>query len=163
MMSFTPSLIHDNDPQTRQFYSQLLERVRSLTGVKSATLTSTSEQAAILPEGYQFPPGQSNATLSAIWTDDSFFDTLAIPILRGRGFRATDSAGRPGVAVVTQTIAQDYWPGQDPIGKRFRLDGSSGPSIEVVGVAKPNNFSSSERRLSILSTSLMPRRRSNTL
>jgi len=140
MMSFNPSLIHDNDPQTRQFYSQLLERVRSLTGVKSATLTSTSEQAAILPEGYQFPPGQSNAMLSAIWTDESFFETLAIPILRGRGFRATDSAGRPGVAVVTQTIAQDYWPGQDPIGKRFRLDGSSGPSIEVVGVAKPNNL-----------------------
>ena len=48
--------------------------------------------------------------------------------------------GTPGVAVVTQTIAQDYWPGQDPIGKRFRLDSSNGPSIEVVGVAKPNNL-----------------------
>ena len=93
-----------------------------------------------MPEGYQFPPGQNNATLSPCGSDDSFFETLAIPILRGRGFRTTDSVGTPGVAVVTQTIAQDYWPGQDPIGKRFRLDSSSGPSIEVVGVAKPNNF-----------------------
>jgi putative ABC transport system permease protein len=140
MMSFNPSLVHYKDAQTRQFYSQLLERVRSLSGVKSATLTSTIGQVAILPEGYQFPPGQSNATLSAIWTDESFFDTLAIPILRGRGFRATDSAGTPGVAVVTQKIAQEYWPGQDPIGKRFRLDSSNGPPIEVMGVAKPNNL-----------------------
>ena len=140
MMSFDPSLVHYQDAQATEFYSQLLERVRSVPGVKSATLTSSISQATILPEGYQFPPGQSNAMLSSIWTDESFFDTLAIPILRGRGFRATDSVGTPGVAVVTQKIAQDYWPGQDPIGKRFRLDSSNGPSIEVVGVAKPNNF-----------------------
>ena len=140
MMSFNPSLTHLKDEQTRQFYSQLLERVRSLTGVKSATLTTDIGMATVVPEGYQFPAGQNSATHSAMWIDDSFFDTLAIPILRGRGFRTTDSMGTPGVAVVTQKIAQDYWPGQDPIGKRFRLDSSKGPSIEIVGVAKPNNF-----------------------
>ena len=140
MMSFNPLLVHYKDAQTRQFYSQLLERVRSVPGVKSATLTTDIGMATVLPDGYQFPAGQMNATRSAMWIDDGFFDTLAIPILRGRGFRTTDSVGAPGVAVVTQKIAQDYWPGQDPIGKRFRLDSSNGPSVEVVGVAKANNF-----------------------
>lgn len=140
MMSFNPGLIHYSDAQARQFYRQLLERVRSVPGVKSATLTTDIGMATVLPDGYQFPAGQINAARSAMWIDDGFFDTLAIPILRGRGFRATDSAGAPGVAVVTEKIAQEYWPGQDPIGKRFRLDNSGGPSIEIVGVAKPNNF-----------------------
>ncbi|MGH9647921.1 MAG: ABC transporter permease, partial [Bryobacteraceae bacterium] len=115
VMSFNPSLVHYTDAQAQQFYRQLLERVRSVAGVKSATLISNTGTATVVPEGYQFPTGQNTATHSAMWIDDSFFDTLAIPILRGRGFRATDSVGTPGVAVVTQTIAQDYWPGQDPI------------------------------------------------
>ena len=95
---------------------------------------------AVQPVGFQLPAGQDNVALTADWVDESFFETLAIPILRGRGFRATDSADAPAVAVVTQGIAEHYWPGKDPIGQRFRLDSSLGPLVEIVGLAKPNNF-----------------------
>jgi predicted permease len=94
----------------------------------------------IVPEGFQFPSGQENATVARSIVDEHYFDTIGLPILKGRGFRATDSAGAPNVAVVNDVIAQRYWPGQDPIGKRFRLDNSAGPWVEIVGVAKTSKY-----------------------
>jgi hypothetical protein len=63
-----------------------------------------------------------------------------VPILKGRGFRATDSADAPKVAVVNEVIAQRYWPGQDPVGKRFRVGNSRGPWVEIVGLAKTSKY-----------------------
>jgi hypothetical protein len=72
--------------------------------------------------------------------DDHYFDTMAIPILEGRAFRATDDAGAPRVAIVNETLAAQYWPGRSPVGQRFRLDGSAGPWVEIVGVAKNGKY-----------------------
>jgi putative ABC transport system permease protein len=72
--------------------------------------------------------------------DEDYFDTIGLPILRGRGFRATDAADTPKVAVVNEVFAQRYWPGQDPIGKRFRVDSTRGPWVEIVGVAKTSKY-----------------------
>jgi hypothetical protein len=72
--------------------------------------------------------------------DEHYFDTIGLPILKGRGFRATDSADAPKVAVVNEVLAQHYWPGQDPVGRRFRLDNRSGPWVEIVGVAMSSRF-----------------------
>jgi putative ABC transport system permease protein len=72
--------------------------------------------------------------------DENFFDTMGVPILRGRGFLATDTASAPRVAVINEVAAQHYWPGQDPIGKRFRLDDRSGPWVEIVGVARTSKY-----------------------
>ena len=47
---------------------------------------------------------------------------MGLTILRGRAFRRTDSAGAPGVAVINEQLARHYWPDQDPIGKRFRVE-----------------------------------------
>ncbi len=65
--------------------------------------------------------------------DEHYFDTMGLPILKGRGFRATDSADAPRVAVVNEQLAAALLAGQDPIGKRFRLDDSRGPWVEIVG------------------------------
>ena len=59
--------------------------------------------------------------------------------MRGRGFRA-DTASAPKVAVVNETLAAKYWPGQDAIGKRFRLGDAQGPWIEIVGVARTSKY-----------------------
>ena len=72
--------------------------------------------------------------------DEGYFDTIGLPIVAGRDFRATDSATSPKVAIVNETFAQRYWPGQDPIGKRFRVDDVRGPWVEVVGVAKTSRY-----------------------
>ena len=142
MMSFDPSLVHYSESQTQQFLRQVVERARSTTGVKSAALTfsvpfgNQQDGATILPEGYQFPAGKENVNLFANTVDENYFDTAGISILRGRGFRVTDTASSPRVAVVNEELAKHYWPGQSPIGKRFRLDDKAGPWVEIVGVAR---------------------------
>jgi predicted permease len=66
---------------------------------------------------------------------ESYFRALGIPLLAGRGFSADDAPGAPAVAVINQTFADTYWPGQSPLGKRIGLAGPDGPMTEVVGVA----------------------------
>jgi putative ABC transport system permease protein len=68
--------------------------------------------------------------------DDGFFETMGVPILRGRAFRPSDDAHAPRVAVVNEFFASHYWPGQDALGKRFLLDRSDGAPVEIVGIAK---------------------------
>jgi predicted permease len=142
MMSFDPSLVHYSESQTQQFLRQVVERARSTTGVKSVALTfsvpfgNQQDGATILPEGFQFPAGKENVNVFANTVDENYFDTAGIRILRGRGFRVTDTASSPRVAVVNEEFAKRYWPGKDPIGKRFRLDDRNGPWVEIVGVAR---------------------------
>jgi hypothetical protein len=140
-MSFDPVIKHYKDAQARDFYRQLLERARSAAGSQSITLASSPDSIATRPEGRQSQPG-SNASPDAltVWADNSFFDALAIPILRGRGFRNTDSAGETDIAVVNEALAKLYWPGQDPIGKRIRMDDGKGRWVQVVGVSAIRNY-----------------------
>jgi hypothetical protein len=72
-------------------------------------------------------------------TDENYFETLSIAILRGRAFLPTDTAEAPRVAVVNQTLAEHYWPGEDPLGKRFWLGKDDG-WVEIVGVARNSRY-----------------------
>jgi predicted permease len=112
-------------------------------GVKSAAMASAAPRDPedggsmnILPEGFELPKGQNNPSVFGSIVDENFFDTMDIQITRGRGFRATDNKGAPRVAVINEQLAKRYWPGRDPLGKRFRLDSSDGPWVEIVGVTK---------------------------
>jgi predicted permease len=149
MMSFDPSLVHYSEAQTRQFYKQLVERSRSVPGVRSVALTSAvpmstqADAAAIVPEGYQFPVGKDNAIIFASRVDENFFETMGVSLVRGRGFSETDRADTPHVAVVNEQFAQHYWPGQEPLGKRLRVQDPSKPNspwVQVVGVAKTGKY-----------------------
>src|SRR5262249_5951337 len=68
--------------------------------------------------------------------DQGFFETMGIPILRGRAFAASDTADAPRVAIVNEQLARRCWPRGDAVGRRLRLDGASGPAVEIVGVAQ---------------------------
>jgi predicted permease len=149
MMSFDTSLMRYTDSETSRFYDRLLERARSVQGVRSATLTSAVPMqtvrlggSTVVPEGYELPPGKENISLMSARVGEGFFSTMRIPIVRGRGFRLEDSPDAPLVAVVNELFAQHYWPGQDPIGKRLRLQnqGRADSSVEVVGVAKTSKY-----------------------
>ena len=147
MMSFDPSLVRYTEAQSQRFFEQVAERARSVPGVKSIALASwvpmaTDGQgdATILPEGFRFPEGKESVTVLATMVDEYYFDTLGLSMISGRGFRATDSADAPRVAVVNEQLARHYWPGQDPLGKRFRLNDSNGPWVEVVGLAKTSKY-----------------------
>jgi len=148
MMTFDPSLVHYGEDETRRFYLRLVDRARSLPSVKSVTLASSVPMsndgptvANVVPEGYQLPAGKESLPLFAARVDENYFSTLAIPILRGRGFVDTDSTDAPRVAVVNEQFAQHYWPDRDTIGKRFQLrERGTSTWVSIIGVAKTSKY-----------------------
>jgi predicted permease len=146
MAEFDTALVHYTPEKTREFYHDLMDRVRVLPGVQSATLASfvpfqpTQSDRPVVPEGYQAPKGQENVSLFNDVVDEHYFDTMKIDIVRGRAFTANDKADTPRVAIVNQEFARRFWPGQDPIGKRFRLDTDKGTQVQVVGVARDSKY-----------------------
>jgi predicted permease len=96
----------------------------------------TMEPVAVAPEGFQFPRGTENVNVLWARVDERYFDTLGIPLVAGRGFQATDTDETPHVAVVNATFAARYWPNQNPIGRRVRLNRATPDVVEVVGVAR---------------------------
>lgn len=143
MMSFDPGLARYNEARTQQFFRDIRRQAGLVAGVQSASLASSVpmdgvalDAVDIFPEGYDFPKGQDKASLFDNSVDENYFETMGIPIVRGRGFRPTDTAGAPRVAVINQELAKHYWKNSDPIGKRFRLDKRDGEWVQIVGVAK---------------------------
>jgi predicted permease len=96
--------------------------------------------STIAPEGFRFPPGKDNVTVLSSMVDEYYFDTIGLTILEGRNFRVDDAFDSPRVAIVNQQLAQHYWPNQDPVGKRFRLDDAGKTWVEVVGLAKTSKY-----------------------
>jgi len=141
-MGFQPDLAGYDGPRARRFYRTLKERAQTIAGVQSVALTSSLpmdaisiENTTVAPEGFTFPAGTESVRVRSAHVDEGYFDTLEIGIVGGRGFRSTDAEGRPRVAVVNQTFAARYWPGQDVIGKRFRIVTGDRPWVEIVGLA----------------------------
>jgi predicted permease len=141
LVRFDPRLLQYDEGQTARFYKLLAERVRDTMGVESAAFTQNPPlglddfgRVAFVPDGFQMPRDRENFTSTMDTIDEGFFETMKIPILRGRGFLASDTAETPRVAVVNEQFAKHYWPGAEAIGKRIRLDNATGTPIEIVGV-----------------------------
>ena len=137
-MSLDPTLVRYTPQQTGEFYKKLIQRVRETPGVKSATLSSSIPMnnwggAAVIPEGFRFPPGQQSANVWSSTVDENYFQTMSITMLYGRAFQSTDGADSPRVAVVNELFARHYL-GKNPIGKRIRLAQADSPWIQIVGV-----------------------------
>ena len=149
MARFDPRLVQYDAAQTQQFYRLLSERVRTAPGVQSVALTQNPplglndfDSLAFVPDGFEMPRDRDhyNSTLDTV--DEGYFDTLGIPLVRGRGFRASDTADTPRVAVVNEQFAKHYWPGADAVGQHIRLDNRTGTPVEIVGVAQTIKYSS---------------------
>ena len=103
-------------------------------------LSPRQARVTVVPEGYQFPKGRETVTLTGGAFDENYFSTMKIEIVRGRAFSADDRAGSRRVAVVNEEFAKTYWPSQDSIGKRLRLDRADGLAAEVIGVTKTGRY-----------------------
>ncbi|HVS00868.1 MAG TPA: ABC transporter permease [Thermoanaerobaculia bacterium] len=125
------------------FYTRLLERVSALPGVRSAALVNVlplgglDAEAAFDIEGRPPVPGDDalrNSHFRVV--TPGYFATMRIPLRKGRAFApADDDRGAP-VAVVDETMARTFWPGQDAIGKRIRVPGENSAWRSIVGVVK---------------------------
>jgi putative ABC transport system permease protein len=125
------------------FTDALLERARALPGVASAALATGAPVDDGLPywafavAGAEQPPPEVVQDAVVNQASPEYFRTFGLPLIRGRLFEAADRSGRTSVAIVSQGLAQRYWPSRDPIGSRITFDDptdSAASWMTVVGV-----------------------------
>jgi len=124
------------------FHQQVLERVRNLPGVESASVVNNAPiaapgmRSALVFEGKPAPaPGQLQIANNRVISPD-YFRTLSAPLVKGRLLSAQDTLEAPPVAVINQAMARRFWGEEDPVGNRFRpaAMNAPGPWLTVVGV-----------------------------
>jgi predicted permease len=124
--------------RARAFYRGLLDRIGALPGVERAALV----RRAPLGGGRNALDIESaagwkaNADFNVV--SEEYFRTIGLPLEHGRTFTAADREGAPAVTVVNELMARRYWPGEDPIGKRFRYLGAR--EVAIVGVIRDGRF-----------------------
>ncbi len=123
----------------RLFIDQAIDR---LSGVPSVTHAAVAENPPLAGNILRsvYPEGADTTTKDRVLVlvnpvSVGYFDTVGVPIVRGREFARTDTVGAPEVVVINEAMAQRFWPGQDPIGKRFKFFGDADYTT-VIGVAK---------------------------
>jgi macrolide transport system ATP-binding/permease protein len=138
------------DTALARFYANLRSRLRTIPGVREATLSdlalvsnSGSEYGVTVPGASQ-PPGREAGT-SLIHAGPAFFTTMQIPILLGRELDDRDSTGAHRVAVVNEVFARKYFGSVNPLGRRFGLEDDKAADIEIVGIAKAARYNSLKR------------------
>jgi predicted permease len=134
-----------NIPKQRwqDFQRELLEEVQSTPGVVSAAITTNVPLSGSSWEhGLQI--GSERGTSKFTWVSPDYFSTMAIPVIKGRGFTREDTASSPRVALVNNTFVHRFLPGANPIGQTLRTEAEPGyPStvFEIVGVIADTRYS----------------------
>lgn len=134
--------------QEHTYYRRMIEQIGALPGVEGVAVASrvplweSGGGAAI----QAWVPGLAAANREGLRVGfaivtPQYFATLGTRILRGRAISAKDDEIAPLAAVVNESAARVLWPGQDPVGRRFRVNGASGRELEVVGVAQDGRYS----------------------
>ena len=165
LMSFDLGLNNFNRTQGVDFYEHLLDRVRTLPGVESASLARATPQdthrmvmSFDRAEGYEGAAGERPFADMNMVTP-GFFHTFNVPLLGGRDFNPGDARGTAITVIVNEAFVRRYWPGQNPVGRRIyngSLGGGPSPETwEVVGVAR--DFVSQELQSSPRPTVFMAR------
>jgi predicted permease len=126
--------------QQINFFQQVLQRVRTLPGVESAgviddiPLNQSGSHQPIAIEGRPVVAMSEQPEVDVRLISPGYMSAMRIPIVRGRDFGDTDVAGRPGAILISASMAQHFWPGEEPIGKRLTLTFFPDVVREVVGV-----------------------------
>jgi putative ABC transport system permease protein len=136
------------DPaQQVNLFATLLERVRTLTGVEAAGFVEAvpgqgywGDAGFEIAEHPPLPQGQLQFAISR-FADPGYFAAMGIPLLRGRSFDASKRLDRADEAVVSKSFVEQYFPGEDPLGKHLRVQGHS---MAIVGVVGDTRYTASE-------------------
>jgi predicted permease len=143
---FVPESIYPTPASREQLFSRLIPRLASIPGAINAAAThlgpgtgQTGLSARMLFEGQQPDQGRTNPYGTWEPIAPTYFDTLGIPITRGRAFTDADDGQAVPVAIVSESVAARYWPGQDPIGRRLQFTPQF-PWVTVVGVAADTRY-----------------------
>jgi predicted permease len=132
-----PKSRYSKNETRRDFMNRALAAIRTIPGVSSAGATEAiplggnHNDSVILAEGYQMKPGESLISPLAIAVTPGYFDTLGIPILRGRDFTDRDNDTAPRVIVVDERLARHFWPASDPLGRRMYFPGDPKDLLKI--------------------------------
>ena len=134
-----------NEEQAREFHRRMMERTQALPGVERVTLASGipllqgSFLRTVFPEGVDTSDRKNGKLVQLNTVEPGYFKTMGIALLRGRDFEESDHQDAPHVVVVNETMARQFWPDQDPLGRRFKFFGQDWWN-QVVGVAKDSKY-----------------------
>jgi putative ABC transport system permease protein len=133
---------YNEAPRTRWFYRTLEERLRSLPGVRAASLAS---DLPLEPDGERRAATVENPTgpgvqeaVAVTWVHGDFLGSYGVPLIAGRSFSADEQRENRNVAIVNKRLADAYWTGENPVGKRLKWGlnaASPAPWLTVIGVA----------------------------
>jgi predicted permease len=145
-LSMDPKEMGYTAAQSREFYKTLIDHVRGLPGVLSVSTTAAVPMGydfkndTLAIDGYQSPSGQPAPNLLYNVISPDYFETMRIPMARGRIFTDADDEKAQYVAIVNETMAKRFWPDQDPLGRRFTMGREPKHTVQVVGIAKDSRF-----------------------
>jgi len=136
-----PEKKYDTPEKVNAFNETLLERVRAIPGVRAAGLGSVvpgagygGDDVFTIPEHPPIPPGALLPDAIYREADPGYFSALEIPLESGRFFTSDDRAGRPRTVIIDHLLAQQYFPGQDPLGKHLHVPAHENVDYQVIGV-----------------------------
>jgi len=136
-----PARKYDTADKVNAFNETLLERVRLVPGVRAAALGSQvpgtgpgEDDIFSIPEHPPTPPGAALPDALYRTADPGYFSALEIPLLNGRFFTRADRAGRPKTVIIDRMLAEQYFPGENPLGRHLRVVARGNSDSEIVGI-----------------------------
>lgn len=139
-LKVSPRQIGMSEAQGTEFYRELLERVRVLPGVQSASLASSvplGDDSAELPievSGFELPKNGKTPTAVHNIVSPEYFPTMRMRLVNGRDFSQADAKNTTKVAIINQEMADHFWPRQNPIGRQFAVPGDPNDIFQVIGI-----------------------------
>lgn len=146
VVSLDLSLAGYNQATSRPFVTDLMARVGNLPGVTAVTMGmdlpldgGRMGMGGLTIPGVEPPRGLNSFPIDWNVVEPGWFDTLKLPLVKGRDFSESDTAASQGVAILNEAAAARFWPGQDPMGRQVGVaDGPAAPirTLTIVGIAK---------------------------
>jgi predicted permease len=147
VVTVDPAVLGYDAARSRQLLWGLQDRLAALPGVERVAMADKTplgfgslfggQLTEVRVEGREPPAGAGGFKVELDAIGPGYLEVLRIPLLRGRDFRPQDRAGAPRVALVNQTMARHFWPGEDPVGKRLWHEGQA---VEIVGLARDSKY-----------------------
>jgi len=140
-----PASLGYSEAQVRGFYEQLSQHVRALPGITAASFVNhlplgpAREQTAVTDVVSPEPNKKDAVPIDVLRVAPGYFQTMGIPLLRGRDFASSEGEERSGVTIINEALAKRLWKNQDPLGRRISFHEEK-VGTEIIGVVKTGKY-----------------------
>jgi predicted permease len=150
LFRINPQLNRYDATRQNALYDQLLERIATVPGVRAvalsnpALLSGSVNSTSLFVRGRTYEAGQRDRdnSINRLVTSTNFFETMGIPLVRGRGFSPRDNETAPKVVVINEAAARKYFPNEEPLGQKFGSSIENSGQLEIVGVLRDAKYNS---------------------